>query len=105
MKKMTWAEMCDYMWKYNEEHNIRAKGASNHYVYGVAVISADSFTKEYSLESRSYKFSNHNKAFIAGQSSNSIFASALDGTDDGVRLDWYIHNGWHIEYCYLEEAV
>ena len=58
--------------------------------------------KDYSEESRSYAFSSDNKYFVPGMGGNSIYASSLDGTDSGVRLDWYLGE-WKIDYCYIKE--
>ena len=40
----------------------------------------------------------------------SIFACCLDGTDQGVRLDWYMEeegnpDGWKVENCYILEQM
>lgn len=104
MKKVTWSQMRDRMWKFNEEHNITAKGSKPDTLVAVVVLTEDSFNKPYTEVERSYRFSNHNKAFIADQISNSIFADCLDGNDSGVRLDWYIPTEWKVEYCYFEES-
>lgn len=76
-------------------------------LFGVIVISEDSFTEEYSEEARSYIVSNDNKAFKSGMGGYSIFGSSLDGLDIGVRLDAYLEcerggeNGWKVDYCYF----
>ena len=101
MKKITWSELCKAMWKFNEEHGYTTKGNEKR-LEGVVVFTEDSFKKHYSEKSRSYQFTSDNKAFLANQSSNSIFGYCLDGTDDGVRLDWYMGD-WKVEYCYLLE--
>lgn len=104
MKKYTWGEMREFLWKYNAEHGVTCKGVGPT-ITAVAVIAESSFDKHYSEISRSYAFTNQNKAFIADQCSNSIFANCLDGTDSGVRLDWYVPSEWKVEYCYLKEEV
>ena len=73
---------------------------------GYIVISQDSFDKPYSFESRTYELTSDNKAFRSKTGGRSIFASSLDGTDRGVRLDWYLaeignKDGWKIERCYM----
>ena len=100
MKKITWTEMTKNLWKHNEDNNITCKGTDENPIYGVVVYKASNWDKEYSLESRSYVVSSSNKAFIPGQISNSIFANSLDGSDIGVRLDWY---SWEVDYCYMKE--
>lgn len=75
-------------------------------IEGYIVFSPDSFEKPYPLQSRTYLLSSDNKAFKNGMTSNSIFGSALDGSDNGVRLDLYmkdasVPDGWDIEDCGL----
>lgn len=78
-------------------------------IEGVIVFTQDSFDKDYSLESRSYRVSSDNKAFKSGKIGYSIFGSALDGSDDGVRLEQYMKDeqggskGWKVDYCYILE--
>ncbi len=99
MKKITFKELESKMYKFNKESNITAKGVGAE-LKAVIVFTEDSFPKKYPLESRSYEVTNHNKAWISGMNSNSIFGSALDGTDNDVRLDWYL-NDWTVDYCYI----
>lgn len=101
-KKYTWQEMHDLMFKFNEEHGHTSKGNAARLV-AVAVIKEESFKRKYSLLQRSYQFTSDNKAFIPGQIGRSVFANCLDGTDMGVRLDYYIPNSWQVDYCYLVE--
>lgn len=75
-------------------------------IEGYIVFSPASFDKLYPLQSRTYLLSSDNKAFKKGMSGNSIFGSALDGSDNGVRLDHYMKatgnpNGWVIDDCGL----
>lgn len=101
-KKMTWGEAVRYLRDYNKKHGIQTKGADDLKCTMVAVITQGSFNNAYSEESRSYRFTNLNKAFLPNCSSNSIFADSLDGEDCGVRIDYYIPNTWEVEYCYIE---
>lgn len=101
MKKITWTQMVDTLYKHNEENEIKVKGIDPEPIYGVVVYKSSNWEKEYSLESRSYVVSSDNKAFIPGQLGNSIFASNLDGTDPHVRLDWC--RDWEVDYCYMKE--
>lgn len=81
------------------------------HIIGYIVFTEDSFLRPYTLESRTYKVSSDNKAFIPNMGGYSIFGSALDGTDYGVRLEQYMaeelggKDGWKVDYCYLEEDV
>ena len=101
-KKMTFKELRDYICEYNRTHNWVIET-----IKAVVVFTPDSFDKEYSEESRSYEFRSDNKTF-RNCISNSLYASSLDGTDQGVRLDYYMEYygnkpGWKVDYCYLVE--
>ena len=70
----------------------------------------DSFAKIYPLLSRTYSVSSDNKAFWPNMGGYSIFGYCLDGTDQGVRLDWYMAEegnpgGWQVEDCYILERM
>ena len=100
-KRMSWQELCRYMVAFNEKHKITCKGFGPK-VTAVAVISEDSFDAAYTEVQRSYRFTNHNKAFIPSNLSRSIFADCLDDTEVGIRLDWYLGERWKVEYAYIE---
>ena len=99
MKKISFAEFRDTMFQFNDEHPDGGKSK----LYGVIVFTKDSFNKPYTEKERSYRTSNDQKAFRHNMCSNSIFADCLDGKDLGVRLDWYMGDGWKVDYCYLED--
>lgn len=105
LNKMSWAEACEYLREFNRKHEITTKGGNKAECTMVAVMTEDSWDTEYSEKSRSYAFTNDNKAFLPNMSSNSIFSWCLDGTDKGVRLDWYIGRDWHVAYCYIEDET
>lgn len=74
------------------------------------IFTEDSFPRRYPRLSRSYSVSSDNKAFWSGLGGYSIFAYCLDGTDQGVRLDWYMSeegnpSGWKVEDCYILEQM
>ena len=74
------------------------------------LFTEDSFTKPYPLLSRTYRVSSDNKAFCPNIGGYSIFAYCLDGTDQGVRLDWCLAEegnpgGWKVERCYILERL
>ena len=102
INKLTYAEFCDRMREFNRTHDWNKEK-----ITGVIVFTPESFKKEYSLESRSYKVSSNNKAWIPGMGGYSIFASTLDGSDNGVRLEAHMwaeyggENGWKVAYCYF----
>lgn len=74
---------------------------------GYIVFDPRSFTKEYSLDSRTYRVTSDEKYFNPEMCGNSLWGYAKDGSDDCVRLNYYLHspNPWIVEYCYLEEEV
>ena len=78
---------------------------------GYIVFTEDSFNKQFSEKSRTYKVYSDCKAFMPDKCGYSIFGSCIDGTDIDVRLDKYMvdeqggKNGWKVERCYLEEGI
>ena len=101
--RMSWKEAVQYLTDFNKKHDISVKGGKPATCVMVAVISQDSFTQEYSLESRSYAFTNHNKFFIPSNIGRSIFASSLAGDDCNLRLEPHVPDSWKVEYCYIKE--
>lgn len=85
----------------------RAAERRHQHLTGFIVFSPASFTKEYSLESRTYVVSSNNKAYQPNMGGYSIYASCLDGTDPCIRLERYMASerggkeGWQIERCYM----
>ena len=85
----------------------RTAERARQHLTGYIVFSPVSFTKVYPVESRTYVVSSDNKAFQPNMGGYSIFASALDGSDVGVRLEQYMasehggKDGWQIERCYM----
>ena len=68
----------------------------------VIVFKEESFSKPFPEKSRSYKFKRSAKYFDPSMIGSSLPANCLDGTDDGVRIDWYMHDGeWIEDYCYI----
>ena len=102
--RMSWQEAVQYLTEFNKKHDIHTKGSKPATCVMVAVITRDSFSKEYTLKERSYAFTNHNKFFIPSNIGGSIFADCLDGKDVGIRLEQYVCNlNWNVEYCYIKE--
>lgn len=66
----------------------------------VIVFSQDSFTRPYSQHQRSYAVKSDNKYFNPDMIGKSLYGNCLDGTDNGVRLDWYLGT-WKVEFCYI----
>lgn len=59
------------------------------------------FKQKYPEISRSYKTnSSWGKWFKSGMIGKSLIGDCLDGTDQGVRLDWYIGE-WEVERCHI----
>ncbi len=106
MNRISFEELCDIMFKFNDEHNC-TQFDKKHILRAVIVFTEDSFTAPYSEKERSYAVINGNKYFMSYQGGNSLFGDCLDGVDTGVRLDWYMssecENPWKVDYCYLIE--
>lgn len=60
--------------------------------------------REYNELNSSYIFNSSCKYFNPNMGGSSIFASCLDGTDHGIRLDYYIHD-WSIVSCIIFDSV
>ena len=96
MERITYPKLESIMLEYNDRYPMNADMPA---LSGVIVFKASNFTTEYSELSRSYRVWNNNRLFQHGKISNSLRGDCLDGTDDGVRLDWY---KWEVEFCYME---
>lgn len=102
MKKMTFDEICERFAHHNLSHNVTSQFDDDERLTAVVVFKSENWPdKDYSLESRSYRFTSDNKYFISGMGGNSIFANSLDKSDTGIRLDWYLQE-WDVDYCYME---
>ena len=101
---MTYAELKQIFYELKREHPTQNLTAH-------IVFTEDSFDKESSLLSRTYRITSDEKAFWSRTGSRSIFAYCLDKTSDqGVRLDWYMADegnpgGWKVEDCYILEHM
>jgi hypothetical protein len=68
----------------------------------VIVIDNSSFTRNYPLESRSYKVSSNDNYFDSSKISKSLYGTSLDNVDLNIRLDLYMwEQNWKVEYCYI----
>ena len=74
-------------------------------VNGYIVFTEDSCKEKFCEKSRTYIVSSNNKAWIADMGGYSIFGTCLDGTDNGIRLDYLmkeeVGNQWRVEECYF----
>ena len=93
---VSYRTVCEYFIAYNRAH---PDDVDKPKVSAVIVYSESNWDKPYSLESRSYQIFNNCPAFVDNKISNRVSGYCLDGSDQGVRLDWY---NWKIDYCYLE---
>lgn len=100
-QNISFDELRDIFYEHNSENGIKSQFEDKAPLYGNVVISQDSFNKPYNEEERTYVFRSDNKAFLSGMIGNSIISDSKDGSDKGVRLDWYIWDGWKIERCYI----
>lgn len=96
MEKITISELEAIMRDFNRR--FPEKQDSCH-LEGVIVFKPENWETEYSEKSRSYEVANCNRAFQDGKISNALVGNCLDGTDQGVRLDWY---KWKVDYCYMK---
>lgn len=96
MRKITMSKLEEIMQEYNRRFSENANSAK---LSGVIVYKASNWDKPYSEQSRSYRVWNCNRHYQDGKFSNSLFGNCLDGTDLGVRLDWY---RWDVDYCYMD---
>lgn len=100
--KMTYAQLKSIFlaWEHQDP-------APTTHLTGYIVFKQSSFTQPYTLRQRTYAISSGNKAFMPKQGGYSIFASCMDGTDHGVRLEQYMNqehggkDGWEVDYCVL----
>ena len=102
-KHITFGELCEKFYEHNEKNGITSQFADKNALTGVVVFKQESWPdakEQFSIDARSYGFSSDNKYFIGGMGGNSIYADCLDGTDQGIRLDWYLRE-WKIDYCYI----
>ena len=102
-QQLTFQQVEQLISEHNAKYDIRQQYQDDNPLWFVMVIDNKSFDKEYSLESRSYKFRSDNKFFLPDMAGSSLFATNLSNDDINVRLDWYIFDGWKIEYCYILE--
>ena len=93
-KRISYGEMSKLFF----EHNRATNEDDSKAIAAVVVFKQSNWDKKYPVKSRSYKVFSNNRAFQDGKISNSVYGSCLDGTDQGVRLDWY---NWDVEYCYM----
>lgn len=98
---ISYNDLTNIFFKHNSDNGIKDQFGDKDCLYGNVVISQDSFDKPYTEEERTYVFRSDNKAFLSDKIGNSIFSDSKDGSDTGVRLDWYLWDGWKIERCYI----
>lgn len=102
MEKMTFVQVSAMFQAHNAERNVGQFEDEKSLKAVVVFKQGPWFNAEYTEEQRSYIFSSDNKYFISGMGGSSIYADCMDGTDRGVRLDWYLGK-WEIDYCYIVE--
>lgn len=102
MEKMTFEQVWIKFCNHNRGEEVRQFGDASRLKAVVVFKQGPWFKQEFSEKSRSYIFSSDNKYFIDGMGGNSIYADCLDGSERGVRLDWYM-NDWEVDYCYMVE--
>lgn len=109
MNKITYHELAS-AFRARERLNASLPYDERKHLTGFIVFTEDSFKAPYSLEARTYCVSSDNKAYIPNMGGYSIYGSAMDGSDQLVRLEGYMaaekggKDGWKVDYCYLEEG-
>jgi len=90
-----------------EKLTLRQLTEKTNWTKAVIVFTPQGFRPEFSEErQRSYEVLRDNKYFDPTMIGRSLYGNCLDGTDHGVRLDWYIHASeepWIVDYCYVVE--
>lgn len=90
---MTYGDFVDLMYK------AHGKNINGYIVFD----DKKSWGKEYPLESKTYVVNSDCKAFDWNAIGSGMPGSSLDGTDIGVRLDWYLKSDhpWKVAWCYF----
>lgn len=70
--------------------------------YAVIVFKQSNFEDEYSELERSYRSYSDQWGWSYETLGNCRIGDCLDGTDNGVRLDWQL---WEVEYWYWEDEA
>lgn len=89
---------------------VESVGNGKVHIEGRILFTKDSYTEEYTEQSRTYVVGSNNKAYIPGMRGYSIYGSSMDGLDKNVRLERYMaaeyggKDGWKVEKCFIEEA-
>ena len=99
MKKLTFAQARKIVDEHNQQNGIKSQFEDPNPIRLYIVYKQSNWNEQYSETSRTYVVRSDNKYFLPNMIGNSLFGNCLDGTDDGVRLDWY---NWEIEYVHIE---
>lgn len=102
MENLTFQQLSEIIREHNKTNKIKTQFSDTNPIHCVAVVNNSSFTKNYPIESRSYRFRSDNKYFLPHLLGSSIWAESIDKTDY-IRLDYYL-NEWEFEYFYIEEV-
>lgn len=97
MKKLTYQEAADLLYKHNDDNNVDGQFQDKNPIYGVAVFKGDK-----PIEERSFRFRSDNKRFISSAIGTSVFAERLDGKQE-CRIEQAICSE-ALDYIYLETA-
>lgn len=102
--EMTYSELKSILTEHENKRQYKEKPLTARIVFA-----KDSFQDYYSKESRTYEFTSDNKIFQSKMRGYSLFGSAIDGSDNEVRLEQYMSDefggaeGWKIEKCFLKK--
>ena len=113
--KLTYREFANQLRRYEADYNHKCihdenfkPDDSKRHLTGCIVFKESNWPgKNYSEESRTYRVSSGNKAYMPNMGGYSIYGSSLDGTDPCVRLEQCMREegvptGWEVDYCYID---
>ena len=100
MIELNMEELKQLFIEYNDKIDKNKESGHELSVSAYIVYKSGNWEKPYSISSRTYKISSNAKMFHTWMGGYSLFGSALDGNDNGVRLE---NIGWNIDYCYLDD--
>ena len=96
MEKISLAELEKI---FGEHNQIYDRNMDKNPLHAVIVYKASNFPgHDYPVESLSYETYSNSWGWDWSKMGHARYGYCLDGTDPGVRLDWY---DWDVDYCYL----
>ena len=98
---MQFAELTKIIQKHNTEKSVQSQFEDKEPLYGYITFRKENWPgADYSKETRTYTFRSDNKYFLPNMCGKSLYGDCQDGSESGIRLDWYLGD-WKIEDCGL----